>query len=321
MLDIVPNHMALAGRDNAWWWDVLENGPSSVYAGHFDIDWDPPERKLAATRADAGPRRPVRPGAGGGQLPAGALEGHVHAALLRAPGPYRPRSLDHLVSRAARRLPAASTRRSGPSWRASGPPWGGCRPRGPRTGPASANATGTRRCCGPGWPPCAPSTRRWAAALDAETEAVGSQSRFPRRPLATAELPAGVLADGVRRGPVPALFRHKRAGRHTRRRRRRVRRQPPPHIALDPRGRDRRPPGRPHRRPPGPPRLPPPPGRGRLTGVGAGRKNTGPGRGAPDGLAGRRHHRLRLAQRRRWPFRQERRGRCAEGVLRLVHRP
>ncbi|HEV2239436.1 MAG TPA: alpha-amylase family glycosyl hydrolase, partial [Streptosporangiaceae bacterium] len=43
VLDIVPNHMALAGRANAWWWDVLENGPSSVYASYFDIDWDPPQ--------------------------------------------------------------------------------------------------------------------------------------------------------------------------------------------------------------------------------------------------------------------------------------
>ena len=49
VLDIVPNHMALAGRANAWWWDVLENGPSSRYASYFDIDWDPPQRKLAAT--------------------------------------------------------------------------------------------------------------------------------------------------------------------------------------------------------------------------------------------------------------------------------
>ncbi len=48
VLDIVPNHMALAGRANAWWWDVLENGPASRYAGYFDIDWDPPERKLTA---------------------------------------------------------------------------------------------------------------------------------------------------------------------------------------------------------------------------------------------------------------------------------
>src|SRR5271169_3078528 len=49
VLDIVPNHMALAGRANAWWWDVLENGPSSRYAPYFDIDWDPPQRKLTAT--------------------------------------------------------------------------------------------------------------------------------------------------------------------------------------------------------------------------------------------------------------------------------
>jgi (1->4)-alpha-D-glucan 1-alpha-D-glucosylmutase len=27
VLDIVPNHMAIGGRENPWWWDVLENGP------------------------------------------------------------------------------------------------------------------------------------------------------------------------------------------------------------------------------------------------------------------------------------------------------
>ena len=29
VLDIVPNHMAITGPENRWWWDVLENGPSS----------------------------------------------------------------------------------------------------------------------------------------------------------------------------------------------------------------------------------------------------------------------------------------------------
>lgn len=38
-VDIVPNHMAIDGRANRWWWDVLENGPSSLYARYFDIDW------------------------------------------------------------------------------------------------------------------------------------------------------------------------------------------------------------------------------------------------------------------------------------------
>jgi (1->4)-alpha-D-glucan 1-alpha-D-glucosylmutase len=46
LLDIVPNHMAIGGRANAWWWDVLENGPASLYAGYFDVDWDPPDSKL-----------------------------------------------------------------------------------------------------------------------------------------------------------------------------------------------------------------------------------------------------------------------------------
>jgi (1->4)-alpha-D-glucan 1-alpha-D-glucosylmutase len=45
VLDIVPNHMAL-GLENRYWWDVLENGPSSRYATWFDIDWHPAEVKL-----------------------------------------------------------------------------------------------------------------------------------------------------------------------------------------------------------------------------------------------------------------------------------
>jgi (1->4)-alpha-D-glucan 1-alpha-D-glucosylmutase len=38
ILDHVPNHMGI-GAGNAWWWDVLANGQSSHFAGHFDIDW------------------------------------------------------------------------------------------------------------------------------------------------------------------------------------------------------------------------------------------------------------------------------------------
>ncbi|MDQ3334828.1 MAG: malto-oligosyltrehalose synthase [Myxococcota bacterium] len=39
LLDIVPNHMSIAGAANRWWMDVLENGPASYYAPFFDIDW------------------------------------------------------------------------------------------------------------------------------------------------------------------------------------------------------------------------------------------------------------------------------------------
>src|SRR5437870_5392047 len=41
VLDFVPNHMGIAEAGNEWWMDVLENGPSSMYAPYFDIDWRP----------------------------------------------------------------------------------------------------------------------------------------------------------------------------------------------------------------------------------------------------------------------------------------
>lgn len=45
VLDVVPNHMAL-GKENRYWWDVLENGTSSRYTSFFDIDWQPQEERL-----------------------------------------------------------------------------------------------------------------------------------------------------------------------------------------------------------------------------------------------------------------------------------
>jgi maltooligosyltrehalose synthase len=103
VLDIVPNHMAIAGRANRWWWDVLENGPASVYAAYFDVDWDPPESKLRD--------RVLLPVLGdhyGRVLEAGEItlsrEGggfvvryHEHEA------PVAPRSLDVLLARASAR--------------------------------------------------------------------------------------------------------------------------------------------------------------------------------------------------------------------------
>ncbi|MCP3734759.1 malto-oligosyltrehalose synthase [Sphingomonas sp. RP10(2022)] len=39
VIDIVPNHMGVAGGGNAWWNDVLAHGQASDYARFFDIDW------------------------------------------------------------------------------------------------------------------------------------------------------------------------------------------------------------------------------------------------------------------------------------------
>ncbi len=46
ILDFVPNHMGVGNNENAWWQDVLENGPSSRYSSFFDIDWKPLKKDL-----------------------------------------------------------------------------------------------------------------------------------------------------------------------------------------------------------------------------------------------------------------------------------
>jgi (1->4)-alpha-D-glucan 1-alpha-D-glucosylmutase len=46
ILDVVPNHMGIAGDANPWWLDVLENGPASPRAEFFDIDWAPAKAEL-----------------------------------------------------------------------------------------------------------------------------------------------------------------------------------------------------------------------------------------------------------------------------------
>src|SRR5260221_4628203 len=39
LVDVVPNHMGIGDPGNYRWLDVLENGPASIYARYFDINW------------------------------------------------------------------------------------------------------------------------------------------------------------------------------------------------------------------------------------------------------------------------------------------
>jgi (1->4)-alpha-D-glucan 1-alpha-D-glucosylmutase len=103
MLDIVPNHMSIAGHGNAWWWDVLENGQASRFAHYFDVDWSPPETKLKdrvlipilgdhyGRVVEAGEIVLARQG--------GQFTFHYHEHAL----PVAPRSLDSLLHDAAAR--------------------------------------------------------------------------------------------------------------------------------------------------------------------------------------------------------------------------
>ena len=115
MLDIVPNHMAVSSPDNRWWWDVLENGPSSVYAGYFDVDWGPPEhRENGAQQAGAHQNSvvllPILGDHYGRELEARKFglahsKGTFTLEYFANTLPIAPRSLDQLISRAAKRLP------------------------------------------------------------------------------------------------------------------------------------------------------------------------------------------------------------------------
>ncbi|MET7700519.1 malto-oligosyltrehalose synthase [Streptomyces sp. NPDC005485] len=46
VVDIVPNHMAMAPRHNHALWEVLREGPESPYARWFDIDWEAQDGRL-----------------------------------------------------------------------------------------------------------------------------------------------------------------------------------------------------------------------------------------------------------------------------------
>ena len=103
VLDTVPNHMALAGAANRWWWDVLEDGPSSRYAQHFDIDW-------ASSDSTGGPSvlMPILGDHLGRVLEAGELRLARHGGAFVVTYhdhelPLSPRSLDDVLAKAAAR--------------------------------------------------------------------------------------------------------------------------------------------------------------------------------------------------------------------------
>lgn len=100
VLDIVPNHMSL-GKENRFWWDVLENGESSRYASFFDIDWQPYEERLRNKVLV-----PVLADQYGRVLQSGAIQISRQGSrfVVEAAGqvlPVAPQSLHGLLARAA----------------------------------------------------------------------------------------------------------------------------------------------------------------------------------------------------------------------------
>ncbi len=108
VVDIVPNHMAVDHRQNAWWWDLLRHGPSSRYAPAFDIDWEPPEVRFQGLVT-----LPVLPDHLGREIERGAFElavadGEVVARHPSTIVPLEPASIGPTLGRAAGRCEGAA---------------------------------------------------------------------------------------------------------------------------------------------------------------------------------------------------------------------
>jgi (1->4)-alpha-D-glucan 1-alpha-D-glucosylmutase len=110
VLDIVPNHMA-TDPGNEFWWDVLENGPSSRYARFFDIDWDGASGS-AGLKAAFRVLAPILGDHYGRVLDAGEVQvqregGSFVVRYFEHRLPVSPRTIDELLGRAARRAGSA----------------------------------------------------------------------------------------------------------------------------------------------------------------------------------------------------------------------
>ena len=105
MIDLVPNHMAITGGANPWWWDVLENGSSSPYATYFDVDW----LDSSETRWNDKVLLPVLGDHYGRALERGELKlTHAHPGMVALvyfdhTFPLDPNSFEDLLEAAARR--------------------------------------------------------------------------------------------------------------------------------------------------------------------------------------------------------------------------
>jgi (1->4)-alpha-D-glucan 1-alpha-D-glucosylmutase len=100
LLDIVPNHMSIAGAQNRWWLDMLENGAASYYAQFFDVDWATDDRVTLPILTERYGRA-----LGTGKLGIvhdGAGDFAVRAGDVRLP--IAPRTLGPIVRRAGERI-------------------------------------------------------------------------------------------------------------------------------------------------------------------------------------------------------------------------
>lgn len=119
ILDMVPNHVGVMGADNAWWIDVLENGPASEFGVYFDIDWCPvdPELENRVLVPVLGDHYGVVLEAGDLKLAFDAEQGSFSVFYFDHRFPIDPREYPRVLERAMRvldtsRIPASAVARA-----------------------------------------------------------------------------------------------------------------------------------------------------------------------------------------------------------------
>lgn len=102
VVDMVPNHMAIGGPENAWWWDVLENGMSSRFARFFDVDWEfsgGPQNRILLPILGEHYGRVIE----SGEIRLERSGGSFRLRYYEHVAPVSPRTLTGLLGRAAQR--------------------------------------------------------------------------------------------------------------------------------------------------------------------------------------------------------------------------
>ncbi len=102
VLDIVPNHMAVAGRANPWWWDVLEDGRLSPYAVYFDIFWQPTDDATHEIVLVPVLGEPLEALVQGGAIELARDGGRVLVRYYEHAYPLSPKTLAELMERTVR---------------------------------------------------------------------------------------------------------------------------------------------------------------------------------------------------------------------------
>ena len=291
-----------AAPQNAWWWDVLENGPSSRYA---------------ATSTSTGIR--PRPSCATGSCcrssatTTGACSRRAscawRAAMRASSCATTTTSCRWRRARSTTLLAVAATRCGSEELAAIADAFGASAPGDRRPiPPAWRSATATRRGCAPSSARLAPSSPPWprpSTPRSPRSTPTSSARRAARAP----ELPPRLLAHRGARARLPALLRHQHPGRPARGGRARLRRYARAGAALARRRRARRRARRPPRRAARPASVPAAPARRPRRRPGSSSRRSCSRRAPARDVAGRRHHRLRLPAPRRRAVRRSRRAR------------